>query len=323
MPLNFPADDVARRMGYSVNRLDRVSDRRTDAEWLARLAERPAARCAVFIADKVVIDPAAGQVMLPMATARTLGLVAADLAFLGLVGDLPPPGDRLADRDRPAWFAGLASASPEAVEAAGLALIDLRALVLTGAVPAEEAGAVAEGRALFHWHQTHGYCARCGAASRMSQGGFRRDCPTCEAQHFPRTDPVVIMAIVDSDRILLGRQARFPPGMYSCLAGFLEPGETIEDAVRRETWEEAGIRVGRVAYHASQPWPFPNSLMIGCLGEALSRDIVPDASELEDCRWFTRAEAISMLEERHPGGVTSPKPIAIAHHLLRAFIDAG
>ncbi len=155
----------------------------------------------------------------------------------------------------------------------------------------------------------------------MTQGGYRRDCPTCGAQHFPRTDPVVIMAIVDGDRVLLGRQARFVPGMYSCLAGFLEPGETIEDAVRRETWEEAGIRVGRVGYHSSQPWPFPNSLMIGCIGEALTTDVVPDATELEDCRWFTRDEARAMLDGSHPDGVSSPKPLAIAHHLLLAFVE--
>ena len=322
MPLRFPDDDVARRMGYSVNPLDRMSERRGDQDWLSGLAARDDARTIVFCGDRVALEPAKGSLLLPPAMARRIGAGREEAIFLGLDGTLPGPTDRMVDQGRVPWFAALSTEPPDAVEAAGLTLIDLRSLVLTGAVAAPEAGAAAQARALFNWHLTHGFCARCGQPSRMAQAGYRRDCPACEAQHFPRTDPVVIMAIVDGDRILLGRQSRFPPGMYSCLAGFLEPGETLEDAVRRETWEEAGIRVGRVAYHSSQPWPFPNSLMIGCLGEALSRDIVPDATELEDCRWFSRDEALAMLEERHPEGISSPKPIAIAHHLLRAFIEA-
>ena len=117
---------------------------------------------------------------------------------------------------------------------------------------------------MLFWHQRHGFCAVCGSPTTVALGGYRRDCAACGAQHFPRTDPVAIMLIHDGDRALLGRQARFKTGMYSCLAGFVEPGETLEDAVRRETFEEAGIKVGRVAFHASQPWPFPSSLMLGC-----------------------------------------------------------
>jgi NAD+ diphosphatase len=150
-------------------------------------------------------------------------------------------------------------------------------------------------------------------------GGYRRDCPACGAEHFPRTDPVVIMLAIDGERCLLGRQARFAPAMYSCLAGFVEPGETIEDAVRRETAEEAGIAVGRVRYHASQPWPFPSSLMIGCHAEAISRDIVRDEAELEACRWFGRAEVQAMLAGLHPDGLKCPPDIAIAHHLIKAW----
>ena len=152
----------------------------------------------------------------------------------------------------------------------------------------------------------------------MRIGGYRRDCPNCGAEHFPRTDPVVIMLAIDGERCLLGRQARFAPGMYSCLAGFVEPGETIEDAVRRETAEEAGITVGRVRYHASQPWPFPSSLMIGCHAEALSRDIVRDDAELEACRWFSRAEVRAMLAGRPSGRDQMP-----AGNRHRASPDQG
>jgi NTP pyrophosphohydrolases containing a Zn-finger, probably nucleic-acid-binding len=173
------------------------------------------------------------------------------------------------------------------------------------------------------WHRRHGFCANCGVRTASASGGWRRDCTACGAQHFPRTDPVVIMLSVRGDRCLLGRQARFAPGMYSCLAGFVEPGETVEDAVRRETMEEAGIRTGRVRYLASQPWPFPSSLMIGCLAEALDDDLVVDEIELEHARWFTRAEVGAMLRGEHPDGLTAPLPFAIAHHLLKAFVDEG
>jgi NAD+ diphosphatase len=182
-------------------------------------------------------------------------------------------------------------------------------------------GALAQARALLHWHGSSRFCGRCGTRTGMTQGGYRRDCPACGALYFPRTDPVAIMLAIDGDRCLMGRQARFAPGTYSCLAGFIEPGETIEDGVRREIAEEAGIRIGQVAYHASQPWPFPMSLMIGCFAEAISTDIVPDTDELEDCRWFSREETLSMLEGTHPAGLSTPPRMAIAHTLIRAWVE--
>jgi NAD+ diphosphatase len=150
----------------------------------------------------------------------------------------------------------------------------------------------------------------------MRDGGYRRHCPDCLADHFPRTDPVVIIVVRRGDSFLLGRQASWAPGRYSALAGFMEPGETIEEAARREVLEESGIRVGAIAYVASQPWPFPSSLMIGLVGEALSHDIVIDRTELEDARWFSRAEIRLMFEERHPDGLGVPPPMAIAHKIL-------
>ena len=137
--------------------------------------------------------------------------------------------------------------------------------------------------------------------------------------HFPRTDPVVIMLAVDGDDCLLGRQPRFPKGMYSSLAGFVEPGETIEAAVRREILEESGVVCGEVRYFASQPWPFPSSLMIGCFAEARSRAVAVDRTELEDARWFSRAETRELLERRHPAGLAAPIPMAIAHHLIKRW----
>ena len=201
-------------------------------------------------------------------------------------------------------------------------VLDLRSIAVQGVVPRDELGILAQAKSLLHWHGRHRFCGNCGAPTQASCAGFRRDCDQCGAQHFPRTDPVVIMLVTRGDRCLLGRQSRFPPGVFSCLAGFLEPGETIEDAVRRETLEEAGVRVGAVRYLASQPWPFPASLMIGCLGEGLDDDLTLDREELEDGRWFTRDEVRLMLDRRHPDGLVTPPPMAIAHHLVRTFVES-
>src|SRR5215204_2362647 len=157
----------------------------------------------------------------------------------------------------------------------------------------------------------------------VSSAGFRRDCAACGTQHFPRTDPVAIMLVHRGEHCLLGRQARFIANSYSCLAGFIEPGETIEDAVRRETFEEAGIEVGAVRYGASQPWPFPSSLMIGCFGEALTEAITLDRDELEDGRWFAKDEVRLMLAREHPEGLITPPPMAIAHFLMRSWVEGA
>jgi NAD+ diphosphatase len=163
---------------------------------------------------------------------------------------------------------------------------DVRAVA--GQLSGEDSGIVAQARALIDWHATHQFCARCGAPTLLEQGGALRRCEKCAAEHFPRVNPGVIMLVVRGDRCLLGRQAAWPRGMYSTLAGFIETGETIEEAVRREVREESGIEVGQVAYHSSQPWPFPSSLMIGCIAEAISEDITIDAHEIDDARWFPR-----------------------------------
>ena len=150
----------------------------------------------------------------------------------------------------------------------------------------------------------------------MMEGGYRRNCPSCSSDHFPRTDPVVIIVVIGNGKCLLGRGVNFPEGVYSALAGYMEPGETIEDAARREVFEESGIRVGQVDYILSQPWPFPASLMIGLVGDALNDDIVIDRAELEDARWFSLAELEDMLAGRHPDRIAAPTSMAIAHHLV-------
>lgn len=177
---------------------------------------------------------------------------------------------------------------------------------------------IATGRALLGWHATHRFCANCGAPSRVELSGWQRKCPACGSQHFPRTDPVVIMAITRGDRLLLGRGTTWPERMYSLLAGFVEPGETIEAAVRRETFEEAGIGVGAVSYVASQPWPFPMSLMFGCRGEALDDTITIDPAELSEARWVSRDEANGILAGLHPQ-IAVPRKGAIAGALIEAW----
>lgn len=178
-------------------------------------------------------------------------------------------------------------------------------------------------RSLVDWHARHQFCARCGAKTVIAKGGWQRNCPECQAQHFPRTDPVTIMLVEHEGRLLLGRQPRFPPRMYSALAGFVEPGETIEEAVAREIWEEAGVRARDVQYVASQPWPFPSQLMIGCYSVTDDPELTIDTTELDDARWFTREEleAACAAGERGTDDLIFPRSFAIAHHLVTWWLD--
>jgi NAD+ diphosphatase len=196
----------------------------------------------------------------------------------------------------------------------------IRSVMIEGLISGEELSIVAQARSLVHWHDSHRFCAKCGAPSVMQDAGYRRHCDACSADHFPRTDPVVIMAVCHGKRLLLGRQKTWPEGMYSTLAGFMEPGETIEDAVRREVFEEAGLVVGKVGYVASQPWPFPSSLMIGMIGEAKEDALTIDHSEIETARWFEAAELRLMLKGKHPEGLHASRPDAIAWHLVHAAL---
>lgn len=194
---------------------------------------------------------------------------------------------------------------------------ELRA-VMTG-LSRRDAELAATAKALCEWHRFHGFCARCGAPNAVDDGGWRAKCQACGGMHFPRTDPVVIMLITHGNSLLVGRSPGWPDGTYSLLAGFVEPGETLEAAVRREVFEETQVRVGQVDYLSSQPWPFPMSLMFGCRGEALSREITLDPVELEDARWMTREEVAQVFAGSHPQ-VNPPRDGAIAHFLTRAWL---
>ncbi|WP_415401480.1 NAD(+) diphosphatase [Tateyamaria sp. SN3-11] len=190
--------------------------------------------------------------------------------------------------------------------------------VMTWLTP-RDAELAATAKAIFGWHATHGFCARCGVRSDITQGGWQRTCPACGAHHFPRTDPVVIMLITNGNSVLMGRSPGWPEGMYSLLAGFVEPGETLEAAVRREVFEESGVRVGHVDYLSSQPWPFPASLMFGCHGQATSSDITIDPVEIEDAMWVTREEMMAIFAGDHPTILPARKG-AIAHFLLENWL---
>ncbi|MDQ0392283.1 NAD(+) diphosphatase [Labrys monachus] len=306
--------DRSAAIGFCVNPLDRVSDRREDADFIARSLEDPASRFFAFAGDVPVLRKHGGgyEAAFTRADIETFR-DGRQTVLLGLQPDGGAVFARSFDKALAEEIAGR-----EDIEA-----IDLRSTAQRGLVPDEVLGELSCAKETLDWHNRHRFCANCGHATEAVSGGWRRDCGQCGAQHFPRVDPVVIMLAVDGDRCLMGRQARFPEKMYSALAGFLEPGETVEDAVRREIREEAGIACSHVRYFASQPWPFPSSLMVGCFARAIGDGITIDMKELEDARWFTRAEVVQMLAETHPAGLLAPKPVAIAHHLLKEFAEKG
>ncbi len=185
-----------------------------------------------------------------------------------------------------------------------------------------DGGLLAHATGLLNWHRSHRFCARCGAPTALAEGGHVRACPRCGALHHPRTDPVVIMLVHEEDeRVLLGRQAAWPPGVYSALAGFVEPGESLEEAVAREVGEETGVVVGDVRYRSSQPWPFPTSLMLGFEARYVGGDAIVLDGELEDVRWFTRDEL--QRAARAEGGLVLPRPLAIARRLIDGWLAVG
>jgi NAD+ diphosphatase len=304
---SFPLGQPA----FVTNLLDRAAHLRTKDEKLFAMEGEPGSRAYVVHRDSLVVKREANgsRALLSMDEALKAGANPGTI-FLGL-------------RDGAAVFGmGISAAAVEKLLTRDdVAVSELRGMAMQGVVPADQLSAIAMAKSLVNWHQRHGFCANCGTRSAMKEGGWKRECPSCKAEHFPRTDPVVIMLVASGDKCLLGRQKQFPPGMYSCLAGFVEAAETIEDAVRREIFEEAGIRCSDVTYYMTQPWPYPSSLMIGCTARAISDEIAVDHTELEDARWFDRSEARLMITRTHPEGLAGPHPFAIAHHLLGRWLQ--
>jgi NAD+ diphosphatase len=270
-------------------------------------AARAEGRVLVFAQGKPLIRDGALAYLTSRAL-QSLGVSGVPVLFLGLSGEQ-------------AYFA-LDLPVDAIAEAAAFGVFADQRLTM-GGLPAAEAAIMAEALGVLNWHASHKFCARCGAPSAIAEGGWKRICPSCETEHFPRTDPVVIMLVIRGERVLLGRKGSFPPGMFSCLAGFMEPGETIEEAVARELLEEAGIAIGAVRYVASQPWPFPSSLMIGCHADALGDEIRVDEIEIEEARWFGRDEIRSALGRPlgDPAMLGVPPKSAIAHQLMRAWLE--
>jgi NAD+ diphosphatase len=292
---------------FGGNPLDRAGERRDDPDWIAKQLGDPDTRLLAMRDLKPLTRGATVPALdwQPVTDWREQIDAGATLIFLGLV-------------DGRAHFAIDASGAKDALAVD----IDVRALAPT--LPLGEAAILAQARSLLDWHARHHFCAQCGSPTGMTSAGWKRRCPACRAEHFPRTDPVVIMLAIRGERALLGRNRRRPGARFSCLAGFVEPGETPEEAVRREVREEAGVRCGRVRYVAAQPWPFPSSLMMGFLAEALAEEITVDPEEIAEARWFTRDEIREMVARAatgpdDPSKVSLPAPIAIAHHICRRW----
>ncbi|MEO1202536.1 MAG: NAD(+) diphosphatase [Pseudomonadota bacterium] len=282
--------------------VDRFGERRKDPEWVARALDDPKSRYLPVFGELCLLggDPPAARLLGREQVAPFIDSPD-EIVFLGLFNQ------------RPTFALGLSADETPAFADEG-EFMDLRR---AGTIlPADEANLVAHARALVLWHQSQLYCGRCGSATRPDAGANMRRCtnPDCGASQFPRVDPAIIVLVSDGERCLLGRQASWPEARYSTIAGFVEPGESLEDAVRREVYEETNIRVGDVRYASSQPWPFPSSLMLGFYADALSTDIVRNDGELEDARWFTRAEL---------GGDFPKLPfgISIARRLVDGWID--
>jgi NAD+ diphosphatase len=295
-------------LSFSGSPLDRESLRRRDRSWLTAQSEAPESRyLPVWKLDPLVKKGEAGA----LAWARSEFFDGLDPrpepVLLGTAEDIAHFAVDVSSVDDPAVAFGVADVA---------SFEDLRAAA--GRLPGGDVAIAGQARAVIDWHARHRFCAACGGSTRSVLGGAQRRCTECEADHFPRTDPVAIAVVGRGERCLLGRSPGWPEKMFSALAGFVEPAETIEEAVRREVLEESGIRVGEVRYHACQPWPFPSSLMIGCIAEGESEAITIDKAEIEEARWFGRDEVRAALAGEG-GDLIIPPPFAIAHHLIRAW----
>ncbi len=299
--------------------IDRLSTQRTDSAWLEAQQKAPGARFMVLADLSPVIrsNEARTNAALAWFSPEQIAGFRLPVSEALFLGRDKSTGDNLFAICVPEHMARLAPGGAENLRP----IVDLRSLAIQGVMPPNDMMLAGEARSLWSWHLNARHCGHCGGTTNVKDGGWKRKCWACGQEWFPRTDPVVIMLISDGARCLLAHEKQFNDNVYSTLAGFVEHGETIEDAVRREVMEEVAIEVGDVAYVASQPWPFPHSLMIGCVGKALSSDITIDPSEIETARWFSREEAAAMLAGDHGEGLLAPGPYAIANWLLKDFIN--
>ena len=304
---------------FANNPLDRASYRRADKDWVAaQIADAsslfvPFHRLSPFVLPEE--RPSAGKDVgwLKMGLLRELAGAEPLVVFLGI------------NKRGKSLFAADASGLKDPENHPSLkglgAFEDLRGLAMAGEITPSELAILAQGKSMIDWHQRHGFCSVCGTRTEMAEAGYKRACPACKAEHFPRTDPVVIMLATHGDRCFLGRQKIWPKGMHSALAGFIEPGESIEEAVARELHEEAGLTTASVSYHSTQPWPYPSSLMIGCMAVAENDTFEIDGIELSEGRWFTRDEIKAVLAGKGDGSFWMPPPFAIAHQLVKTFAE--
>jgi NAD+ diphosphatase len=285
-------------LSFTGNPLDRASAQRADPDWINAQKARADARFLPLWQAKPLLNGNRAAFL----SASELDLDPGRLCvFLGLEDSKPLFAVAMADSEGPP-LARLGE------------FRDMRAAAFI--LPDSDTAIAGQAKALIDWHRRHRFCANCGIETAPSDGGYRRLCPQCGAEHFPRTDPVVIMLPLMGEECLIGRNKRFPEGLYSAFAGFIEPGETMEEAVKRELREEVSLKVAAVRYHASQPWPFPSSLMLGCYAEAAAKDFAIDDHEIEDARWITRVEARRRLAEEIADGIKMPGAIAIARKLI-------
>ncbi|PHY14010.1 NAD(+) diphosphatase [Caulobacter sp. B11] len=307
---------------FAGNPLDRASERRGDVAWIAEKLEDPQSLAIAVWNGKVLIEDS------PPPEEPVEGVPAATVQIAYLRADM---AQELAGGQERLLFLGLwkdiavfavdleGGADPAEGPLQGLGRFEeLRGVAAV--MPPPDAGILATAKSMFEWRRKHRWCSACGQPSEVADGGWKRICPACKGEHFPRTDPVTIMLALHDGKCLLGRQAAWPPGMFSALAGFIEPGETIEEGCARELKEEAGLTATGVRYHSSQPWPYPSSLMMGLLADVDSGEARPDQTELEEVRWFTKAEASALIRGELEG-VFIPPPLAIAHQLIKAWAE--
>ncbi|MGR3322022.1 MAG: NAD(+) diphosphatase, partial [Pseudooceanicola sp.] len=315
---------IAEQVTFGGSGLDRAAELRGNDDVLRFARGAGTSRCIVLWKGNPLLDGAAGEAALarlPMdhpllavgdGEPMLLGRDGEGLVFAQDISAWEPEGSPFVEAGPGRKQAAPLPSHPEQDEAHLFS--DLRAVMAD--LTTRDAELAATAKAIYNWHATHRYCARCGKPSRVTMAGWQRSCDDCGGQHFPRTDPVVIMLITHGNNVLLGRSPGWPQGMWSLLAGFVEPGETLEAAVRREVMEESRVPVGRVTYLSSQPWAFPNSIMIGCHGEATGAEIEVDPTELEAAIWVPREEMADVFAGQHPV-IRSPRKGAIAEFLLR------